>query len=309
MNYDILPKLRQLRMTDQLAALCTISAIIILVGFAVVNGGSRDITAGKTTDIDTASAKTSADKTAESNSHTKPATKPGADPAALASSASKSAVVNASLAASPGAPTTAVLKTTTNRDGTTTKEVATYTSIPFATQTQNEVNLKRGLTQVLPGQNGTQTTVYSVVYDQDGKEVSRKIISDSVTRQPAAQITKIGVSDFNLNTDTFDSMEAGVICVPAEYGAGGDGCSLVPSELSFSAVQISGTFYVHCVIDLATTCGYGTVNLQPAAAIRGDGTFIYQGLTYRADPRKGGGVTEPLTPALCAQYGLACGSW
>jgi hypothetical protein len=224
-----------------------------------------------------------------------------------------STVTPTGTASMTGTTTTTVVKTTQNSNGTTTKEVVTSKPIAFAAQKQNDSNLKRGIQQVTPGQAGIETITYSVIYDQNGTEISRKTISDTITRQPIDQMTKVGISDFNLNTDTWEGTESGVTCLPAEYATGTDGCAGMPSMQSFSAVKISGIYYVFCVNSALSTCIPPTniwlVNVQPVAAIQGDGTFNYQGTTYRADPRKGGGEPQPLTPSLCSEFGLACGSW
>ena len=211
--------------------------------------------------------------------------------------------------AAAATPTSTVVKVTNNSDGTTTKTIVVTSAIQYSSQTQNDANVKRGTTQVVAGQNGVETITYAVTYDQNGKEISRKTISDVTTKQPIAQITKVGVSDYNLNSDTWDGTEFGEMCLPADYGSASDGCIGVASDAHFSAVSISGTFYVSCVSSVSGTCGANaTVNIQPIIPIQG-GTFSYSGSTYRADPRAGGGQSTALTSAICSQYGLACGSW
>lgn len=245
-----------------------------------------------------------------------PTARNSADASVSSPESKKAATVTAAaVAAAPasvgvGATQTTVIKTTAHDDGTTTKEVVNYVAIPFATQTQNETNLKRGTTQVVPGQNGVKAITYTVTYDKNGKEIARDTTGEVVAKKPVTQITKVGVSDFNLNTDMWGGTEFGEICLLADYNALGDGCIGVPSDRYFSAVGLGDAFYVYCISSDITTCnGYDVVNIQPIIAVRGDNTFTYQGATYRADPRKGGGGGELITPAMCAQYGLACGSW
>jgi hypothetical protein len=227
------------------------------------------------------------------------------------STAESSSTKSSSSPAASSTPQTKVTKTVVNSDGTTTKEISSSVAIPFSSSSQNEVNLKRGATQILQaGQNGIQTTVYSVTYDKNGNEIARKTISTTTTKQPVNQITKIGVSDFNLNTDTLDGSESGYICLPADYTSGADGCVGVPSAQYFSAVEISGSFYVSCISTTPGICdSTATTNVQPVIMVQSNSTFGYQSTTYRADPRKGGGISEPLTSSICSQYGLACGSW
>lgn len=223
-------------------------------------------------------------------------------------------------AASPGVlaatPTTTVVststvvKTTVNSDNTITKELVTTTPIPHSSQTVNEVNMKRGTTQLSQaGQNGVRTTVHSVKHDQNGNELSRTTLSDSITAQPIAQITKTGVSDFNLNVDTLEGTEFGEMCLPNEYDGMGDGCVGVPSNQHLSIVNISGTRFVSCVSSALGVCHNGSFNLASIIPLDTSNTFIYGGTTYRADPRAGGGMSELLTNATCVQYDLACGAW
>jgi hypothetical protein len=211
-------------------------------------------------------------------------------------------------APTPGSPQTAVVKTVTNSDGTITKEINSSVAIAFSSSSQNDSNLKRGTTKVVAGQNGIQTTVYSVTYDQSGKEIVRKTLSQSITKQPIDQITRVGISDYNLNTDTWDGTGFGELCTPADHAAGPDGCVGTPSDRYLGVVVLSGANYVRCISDISGICN-SAVNIQPIIAVHADNTFVYQGTTYVADIRAGGGESQLLTPGLCSQYGLACGSW
>lgn len=208
----------------------------------------------------------------------------------------------------PNVPVTTVVKSVTNADNTVTKEIVSTVPIPYASKSQNETNMKRGDTQVVAGQNGVRTVVYLVTYDKDGNELSRTTKSDAITKQPIEQITKIGISDFNLSSDTVDGTEFGEMCLAEEYGGAGDGCVGVPSNQHFSAISLSGVFYVSCISSTFGVCGNTSVNIQPVIRINGN-TFTYSGSIYRADPRAGGGGSEPITGEICAHYGLACGSW
>lgn len=291
-----LARIRQLRTSRRFAIFGASAAVAALIVFGLIFGsGSPKPAASKAAKPVASGARTLTDTAAEAS-----AAKGSANAASDGKTASPAAAPN----------TTTVLKTTSNTDGTTTKQIAVTQSIPFVAQTQNQVNLKRGATQVQAGQNGIEAIVYSVTYNQNGKEVSRKTLSDTITKQPVAQVTNVGVSDFNLNTDTWDGTEFGEMCLPADYNTAGDGCVGVASDRYMSAVEISGTFYISCVSSATGVCGPGAiVNVQPVIAIHSDSTFMYQGITYRADPRAGGGESAPLTVAVCSQYALACGRW
>lgn len=207
-------------------------------------------------------------------------------------------------------PTSTVVKITDNGDSTTTKEIIDTTPIPFELKTQSEVNLKRG--QAVPfqtGQNGVRTIVYNVVYEKSGKEISRATKSDSITTQPIDQITKVGISDFNLNIDTFDGTEFGLTCFNDEYDLFQKGCEDVPSVAYFSALTITGKNYVSCISSISGICRNESFNLLSIIPFSSGNIFDYGGREYRADPRAGGGEAQLLTASVCAQYGLACGTW
>jgi hypothetical protein len=307
---NILQNVRKLYKNNRLIFVGAGLVLVVLVMFGIIAGANHIQNESKPTKS-TATAAGLPDNTSVAGAAV------GAGSAVKAANGtnknSTSSVTSTGTASTTATTTTTVVKTTQNSNGTITKEIVVSKPIAFSTQTQNSPNLKRGAQQVSAGQTGTETIRYSVVYDQNGKEISRKTISDAITKQPVDQITKIGTSDFNLNTDTWEGTESGVTCLPSEYGLGSDGCAGTPSMQSFSAVQISGKFYVFCVNSALSTCIPPTnvwlVNVQPVVAIQGDGTFNYQGTVYRADPRKGGGEPQQLTSSLCSEFGLACGSW
>lgn len=72
-------------------------------------------------------------------------------------------------------------------------EMLTVTEpIAFQSTTQQDSNLASGTTQVaVTGVNGEKTIIYRVT-KRDGTETSREKISESVTKQPVDQITKVG---------------------------------------------------------------------------------------------------------------------
>ena len=75
---------------------------------------------------------------------------------------------------------------------TTTKTEVREEKIPFETKQENDSNLASGQTQVKQGgKEGVKEFKYSVTY-QDGKEVKRSLISETVTIQPTPKIVLIG---------------------------------------------------------------------------------------------------------------------
>lgn len=87
-------------------------------------------------------------------------------------------------------------QTTSNPKSSPSKiETKTETStsvVPFAKVSQNDATLPKGQTKVSQaGVNGEQTTTYEVKY-QNGKETSRKQITQEVAKQPVDEITLVG---------------------------------------------------------------------------------------------------------------------
>ncbi|HXH26959.1 MAG TPA: G5 domain-containing protein [Candidatus Acidoferrum sp.] len=74
----------------------------------------------------------------------------------------------------------------------TTKQVSETQDIPFTTQTQDDDSLPSGQTTVVQtGKNGVSTLVYEVTYT-DGKETSRKLVSQTTTTPVVAEVVHKG---------------------------------------------------------------------------------------------------------------------
>jgi len=304
-------------------AFIIVASVLLIGGHTNSSNGSGVLSATKQNASNTSGASSNLNNNSNANSFgannsspTNSSANPNKPAGSIAGTAQSSTASNNGSAPAPTVaqtmPTTTVVKTTVNADQTTTKEIVDTKPVSFASETQNEVNLKRGDTSIVQaGQNGVRTIVYTVTYDKDGKEISRVTKSDSITTQPVSQITKVGVSDFNLNTDTWEGTEFGEACYPGDYkdDPAADGCVGVPSNAHFSAVNLSGVQYVTCFSYASGVCRNDSFNLSAVIPFSTSNTFFYGGAEYRADPRAGGGVPEMLTSSVCAQYNLACGTW
>lgn len=90
--------------------------------------------------------------------------------------------------------TTATPKPSPTPTATTRDEKVTE-PIVFEQTTVEDPAIARGQTQITTaGQNGEKTLTYRVKL-VDGKEVSRELVSEVVTRQPIAQVTSVGTYD------------------------------------------------------------------------------------------------------------------
>ena len=66
--------------------------------------------------------------------------------------------------------------------------------IPFGQTTINDYNMSLGMTEVVQlGEVGEKTIVYNVK-TINGQEVSRTVISDTVTRQPVSRVVRVGTA-------------------------------------------------------------------------------------------------------------------
>lgn len=71
--------------------------------------------------------------------------------------------------------------------------------IPFAEQSEKDYSLGAGKTEVVQlGEVGSKTLVYSVK-TKNGIETSRELISETVTREPVARITRVGADPIEMN--------------------------------------------------------------------------------------------------------------
>lgn len=74
----------------------------------------------------------------------------------------------------------------------TKKEVTTTESVPFSKESREDNTLPKGEIKILhPGVNGVRTIVTEITYT-DGKETSRKVLSNKITTQPITEVTLIG---------------------------------------------------------------------------------------------------------------------
>ncbi len=79
------------------------------------------------------------------------------------------------------------------------KTITVEEEIPFTEKSVKDYNIAPGSTEVRQlGEVGTKTIVYDVQY-VDGKEVSRKLVSETVTRKPVERIVAVGASQIEMN--------------------------------------------------------------------------------------------------------------
>ncbi len=76
-----------------------------------------------------------------------------------------------------------------------TKTVEEYQDIPFPTEKRPQSNLNKGTSKVITkGVKGSKKLVYSVKLE-NGKEIERKLLSETVTKKPSAEIVEYGTHE------------------------------------------------------------------------------------------------------------------
>ena len=204
-----------------------------------------------------------------------------------------------------------------NTQKTTTKNINVDEPIGYSTQEIQEVNLPRGQRQTSQaGKNGVKRITYKVTYNSNGTEISRTKVSESVISQPVNQIIKVGVSDFNLNSDKLEFTTSILACTKdyvIEYEGlfGCDHDTTLP-ERDFSGIGISGKLYVLSVLK-----NNSYVSITPITATKvnnfndivGFYSGYYNGKQLYFDCPSGVVINKTLTQSDCDKYGLACGRW
>lgn len=190
---------------------------------------------------------------------------------------------------------------------TTTKEITETVEIDFETTKQNEVNMLSGTTSVVEeGQKGKKTVTYKVIYDSNGKEISREKKSEKTTKEPVNRIEKVGISDFNMNTDMLYEVSWGPMCTELTINEYGD-TSCAEGTLQYVALNINYIEYITSIKENGTVKFSGLLKTTGSEGINLVATW--NGIKYYFYKSAGGGMYELLTEETCSQYGLSCGRW
>lgn len=192
---------------------------------------------------------------------------------------------------------------------TTTKNINITEKIPFSSKNEEEANMLRGTTKISQeGQEGTKIITYKVTYNDNGKEISSSKVSERITKQPVTQITKVGISDYNINTDVISSNSNGMVCFENQliiYEDGFKECDESQVTNYFASITLKNKEYVYYI---GNTDNRDLVNMKTLLHVS-NGKINYDSNVYVLDGRSGSNTPIPLTFALCAKYGLSCGSW
>lgn len=190
-------------------------------------------------------------------------------------------------------------------DKTVTKEVAEQQVIDYKTEVKYVTSRPSGNIQVIQaGVNGLKEVKYEVVYDENGVELSRKIINETVLKEPVTKIEERGKADFNLNTTKVQNERNGFVCPESDlYDE--SGCMGL-DDMQYRAIKVNGTYYAICATNCSKIGFNKPVKITPNGNLY---TAIINGTTYYFDSRSGGFTEELLTEADCKTFGLSCGRW
>lgn len=205
----------------------------------------------------------------------------------------------------------------TDVDKTTVKTEVVEEAITYSTREINEVNMLRGTKEVTQtGKNGIKEVTYSITIDSNGKEISRQKTGEDVISEPVDEVIKVGISDYNLNTDKF-GIENGYTCVENQLTSSGSGdefCDAINYNLgSYFSININGRYYATCIDNSGTSCWTDlAVNLSSPLLLsdyKGYLKFInYNGQKLILSPGAGDELA-PLTQEICDRFHLSCGRW
>lgn len=126
----------------------------------------------------------------------------------------------------------------------TTKQVTETETVAFETATTNNASLAQGTTRVATeGVDGVRTIVYEVTY-QDGKETSRKEVSNNITQQSVTKVIENGTkaptpaaAATNCPNGTYVNSAGNTVCRPYETNSAPAGATAKCGDGTYSFSQ------------------------------------------------------------------------
>lgn len=191
----------------------------------------------------------------------------------------------------------------------TEKNIVVEEPISYSTKEENEVNLKRGTRIVTQnGKNGKKNITYKVVYNSQNKEVSRTKISEDITENPTNEIVKVGISDYNLNSDKITGWTHGYACKDTTFfEQDGEKYQICTTHVDeYNSIIINNKEYL---------TSFNSNQIRPLIYLRLENdrempSTTINGTKYYFEAGYGEiGTNNPLTEQDCTKYGLACGRW
>lgn len=183
------------------------------------------------------------------------------------------------------------------------KEETVTGTIEFKAKKIYDANMANGKSVVTTkGEKGTKEVTYKVVYDSEGKVLSKTKINEKVIKEAVDQVVKVGTSDFNTKSAKMTGSSVGFACTKTITYGDTVGCDETSSK-NFKSISVNKVSYVYSM---------DGVNITKAIKMTKSGNLYIatiNGKKYYLDSRAGSGDNTPLTAADCKTYKLSCGSW
>ena len=184
------------------------------------------------------------------------------------------------------------------------KEIIETETIKFKTETKTNKSLVKGTQKtVQEGINGEKEITYEATYDAEGKEISRKKVSEKITKPAVNKVVETGGADYNISTSKITESTTGFVCLETEkteYGCDG------PDVGSFTAIAINGVYYAKCLEGSSTCASLGLKTPTKLTKTGENLTATINGKKYYFDRRAGDGSPNSLTIEKCNEYKLVC---
>lgn len=201
----------------------------------------------------------------------------------------------------------------------TEKNIVIEEPISYSTKEENEVNLKRGSRIVTQnGKNGKKNITYKVVYNSQNQEISRIKISENIIENPTNEIVKVGISDYNLNTDTIKYGSYGVYCLDKDLISidGNPGMCIGTISGYFNSITINTTTYLYSYSVGETSVEQAVFKNANKLIKLNTKTFntytgTLNGVNYNFQYMAGDSSpsTIKITQEECNKFNLSCGRW
>lgn len=201
----------------------------------------------------------------------------------------------------------------------TEKNIVVQEPISYSTKEVQEVNMLRGTKTVTQtGKTGKKNITYKVVYNSQGQEVSRNKISENIIENPTNEIVKVGISDYNLNTDTIKYGYNGVYCLDKDLISlnGGPGMCIGHFSGYFNSITVNTTTYLYSY-SVGQTIREEAVYINANNLIKLNTkmshifTGTLNGVNYNFNYLAGDSSpsTIKITQEECNKFNLSCGRW
>jgi len=162
----------------------------------------------------------------------------------------------------------------------TTSDISSVTPVAFTAATKEDSTLLKGATKIVQnGVQGEKTTVTRITYE-NGKEVSRAVVSDTVTKQPFQEITAVGSKVASSTTTTVATPAATAPVAAASGVTDSRGASISYSKVmpvmatAYSEEECGGLMTFSGVNAVWDPNGWSTIAVDPSIIPLGTKVYV-----------------------------------